>query len=56
MKVFIFGASGHGKVIADILLAGRQPELAGFVDDDPAKTGSRLRGGPASVTGPRIVW
>lgn len=44
MKVFIFGASGHGKVIADILLAGRGTELAGFVDDDPGRVGKALLG------------
>ena len=44
MKVFIYGASGHGKVIADILLAGRQPELGGFVDDDPGRVGKDLLG------------
>jgi sugar O-acyltransferase (sialic acid O-acetyltransferase NeuD family) len=34
----VYGASGHGKVVADIArLAGL--ELAGFLDDDPAKLG-----------------
>jgi perosamine synthetase len=43
MKVFCYGASGHGKVVADILTAsGRQ--LLGFVDDDPAKAGAQLAG------------
>jgi UDP-N-acetylbacillosamine N-acetyltransferase len=32
-KVFVYGASGHGKVVADILLAGKDSRLAGFVDD-----------------------
>jgi sugar O-acyltransferase (sialic acid O-acetyltransferase NeuD family) len=34
----IYGASGHGKVVADILQAcGR--EIEGFIDDDPEKSG-----------------
>lgn len=42
-KVFLFGASGHAKVVADIV------ERAGgavsfIVDDDPARTGQRLLG------------
>jgi sugar O-acyltransferase (sialic acid O-acetyltransferase NeuD family) len=32
-KVFVYGASGHGKVVADILLACKDSRLAGFVDD-----------------------
>lgn len=31
-RVFVYGASGHGKVVADILLAGRVA-IAGFIDD-----------------------
>ena len=42
-KVFLFGASGHAKVVVDIV------ERAGgtvtfIVDDDPARTGQRLLG------------
>jgi len=35
--VVVYGASGHGKVVADILRACGI-EIAGFVDDDPLKT------------------
>ena len=35
-QVIIYGASGHGKVVADILLACGI-KVAGFVDDDPEK-------------------
>ncbi len=34
--VFVYGASGHGKVVADILRASGI-EVDGFVDDDPDK-------------------
>ncbi len=34
-KVFVYGASGHGKVVADILFARKDLRLAGFVDDQP---------------------
>jgi len=35
-KTYIYGASGHGKVILDILLAN-DIIVDGFIDDDPAK-------------------
>jgi len=34
--VYLYGASGHGKVILDILL-GMGEEIGGFFDDDPQK-------------------
>jgi len=37
----IYGASGHGKVVADILQV-RGIEVEGFVDDDPQKSGEIL--------------
>jgi acetyltransferase EpsM len=33
MKIVIYGASGHGKVVADIVSAMAEMELVGFVDD-----------------------
>ncbi len=41
----VYGAGGHGKVVAEILLAGRQ-EIAGFLDDNPALSGSLVLGLP----------
>ena len=32
-RVFVYGASGHGKVVADILLACHHPNFIGFIDD-----------------------
>jgi perosamine synthetase len=49
MKVFCYGASGHGKVVADII-AFSGMELLGFVDDDDAKTGTRVGGIPVIGT------
>ncbi len=42
-QVIIFGASGHGKVIADILEKQGTP-IAGFVDDDNTKWGQEFFG------------
>jgi len=43
-KVFIYGAGGHGKVVADMLLAGRVAGFAGFVDDDDKNKGRVILG------------
>jgi len=45
-KVFVYGASGHGKVVGDILLARKDPSFAGFVDDRVELRGSRVLGLP----------
>jgi sugar O-acyltransferase (sialic acid O-acetyltransferase NeuD family) len=37
-QVVVYGASGHGKVVADILCACGI-EVKGFIDDDPQKVG-----------------
>ena len=44
-RLFVFGAGGHGKVVADV---GRSAgfEVAGFIDDDPARPGSMMLGAP----------
>ena len=39
-QVVIWGASGHAKVVADILRKSRRYEVAGFLDDvDPQRRG-----------------
>ncbi len=44
-ELFVYGASGHGKVVADIALAsGRQ--VHGFIDDSPSLTGKNVLGFP----------
>lgn len=42
MKLFLYGARGHGKVVAEIIAALGIHELVGFVDDDPSKTGQSI--------------
>ena len=46
MKIVIYGASGQGRVTADLLRQTRKHTVIGFVDDEPAKKGSRLDGLP----------
>ena len=49
-RLLIYGASGHGKVVADAArLSGW--EVAGFADDDEAKRGTRLLGYPVDAIG-----
>jgi sugar O-acyltransferase (sialic acid O-acetyltransferase NeuD family) len=45
-KAVIIGAraDGHAKVVLEILLASGSVEIAGFIDDDPAKKGELIRG------------
>lgn len=42
-KVIIFGAGGHGRVVLDILIESKANVL-GFIDDDKAKIGQKIRG------------
>jgi sugar O-acyltransferase (sialic acid O-acetyltransferase NeuD family) len=44
-EVFVYGASGHGKVVTDILLAGRQT-VAGYIDDGDGLAGTQVMGIP----------
>jgi sugar O-acyltransferase (sialic acid O-acetyltransferase NeuD family) len=44
-NILIYGAGGHGKLVADALLSHNQLVEA-FVDDDPAAIGSRVMGIP----------
>jgi sugar O-acyltransferase (sialic acid O-acetyltransferase NeuD family) len=46
VKILILGASGHGKVVADVIRCQRQFSLVGFLDDDPAKKGTTFDGMP----------
>jgi UDP-N-acetylbacillosamine N-acetyltransferase len=45
-KLFVYGASGHGKVVGDILLACKVPNFVGFIDDRADLRGSRVLGLP----------
>lgn len=44
-KFYIYGAGGHAKVVATVLLAQGQ-NVIGFLDDDPSKIGSTFLGLP----------
>ena len=44
MKVFVYGARGHGKVVADILLAEAHHDIRGFLDDDQNLSGLSVLG------------
>jgi sugar O-acyltransferase (sialic acid O-acetyltransferase NeuD family) len=46
MKVVVYGAGGHGKVVADILLSLSQHEVVGFIDGNESLYGSTVLGLP----------
>jgi sugar O-acyltransferase (sialic acid O-acetyltransferase NeuD family) len=52
--VYVYGASGHGKVVADILLACKDSRLAGFVDDRAELRSTRVLGLPVLGNGFRL--
>ncbi len=45
-KTLIIGAraDGHAKVVLEILKAGKQYEVVGFIDDDASKLGTEIKG------------
>lgn len=45
-KIFVFGASGHAKVVIDIIEHQGLYEIAFLVDDDPALKGQHVYGYP----------
>jgi sugar O-acyltransferase (sialic acid O-acetyltransferase NeuD family) len=45
-RIFVYGAGGHGKVVADTLACRGEGELAGFVDDREELWGGRVMGFP----------
>lgn len=45
-KTIVYGASGHGKVVADILLSREDPSFVGFVDDRAELQGTKVLGFP----------
>lgn len=44
LKTLIIGASGHGKVVLDILQQDKNVEVAGFIDDDSNRHGQKVNG------------
>jgi sugar O-acyltransferase (sialic acid O-acetyltransferase NeuD family) len=43
-RIFVYGAGGHGKVVADILLCCGERKFTGFVDDCGELWGTKLMG------------
>ena len=50
--LIIYGAGGHAAVVADAVRAGDAFTVAGFLDDDPARTGEIYYG--ATILGTRL--
>lgn len=44
LKTLIIGASGHGKVVLDILQQDLNVEVTGFIDDDLGRHGQKVNG------------
>lgn len=53
MKVIIYGASGQGRVTADLIRTMGKHDIFGFVDDDKSKTGILIDG--VKVVGGRDI-
>ena len=50
-KIVVYGASGHGKVVGDILLARGEANFVGFVDDNSEFRGTKILGFPVLGNG-----
>ena len=50
-RIFVYGAGGHGKVVADALLSRGEGEFAGFVDDREEMRGRWILGWPVCGDG-----
>ncbi len=50
-RLLVYGASGHGKVVADAAVSAGW-DVIGFADDDPSKLGTTVLGIPVTVIGP----
>ena len=47
-RILVYGAGGHGKVVADIALARAEDRFAGFVDDREELWGTKVMGFPVA--------
>jgi sugar O-acyltransferase (sialic acid O-acetyltransferase NeuD family) len=50
-RIFVYGAGGHGKVVADILISKSDSDFAGFVDDREELWGTKVIGFPVHGDG-----
>jgi sugar O-acyltransferase (sialic acid O-acetyltransferase NeuD family) len=55
-RIFVYGAGGHGKVVADLLLSLGEREFAGFVDDREELWGAKVMGFPVLGGGEWLPW
>ena len=53
-QVFLYGSSGHAKVIIDIIEGAGLFRIVGLIDDDPALAGVSLMGYPILGPGSRL--
>ncbi len=53
--IFLYGASGHAKVIIDIIERAGLYRIVGLADDDPARLGTDLMGYPVRGPGHRVT-
>src|SRR5208283_2137893 len=51
-RIFVYGAGGHGKVVADLLVSKGESEFGGFVDDREELWGTKVIGFPVHGGGP----
>jgi sugar O-acyltransferase (sialic acid O-acetyltransferase NeuD family) len=51
LKIFVYGAGGHGKVVADILISNKEKRFIGFVDDREQLIGTKVIGFPVLGNG-----
>jgi UDP-N-acetylbacillosamine N-acetyltransferase/acetyltransferase EpsM len=54
-RLFVYGASGHGKVVADVVQRAGLAGLVGFIDDREETIGTRLLDLPVVGTGEWLV-
>ncbi|MFZ0332716.1 MAG: acetyltransferase [Candidatus Acidiferrales bacterium] len=55
VSIFVYGAGGHGKVVADILISKKEKLFAGFVDDGEELAGANVIGYPVLGNGEWLI-
>lgn len=55
-RIFVYGAGGHGKVVADLLVSRGEKEFAGFVDDREELWGAKVMGFTVLGGGKWLQW
>jgi len=52
-RIVVYGAGGHGKLVADVLIA-QGHSIDGFVDDNPSRSGQIVLGLPVALS--QSLW